>query len=99
MQPREFRFHLYFEVTAIALQSEARIKRRLIHTEKYYYSINLLTGIEAVAQGHCMSSRLLEIWLAGTENMTKATITLCDLSTVILFKLAHSFLNTFDLIQ
>ena len=30
---------------------------------------------------------------------TKGTITLCDISAAILYKLAHSYLNTFNIIQ
>ena len=36
MQHREFRFHLYFKVATMDPQSESRIKRGPVHTEKYY---------------------------------------------------------------
>ena len=67
-----------------------------IHISGEIFAIDVLTALKSSVEQrrkHVMRS------YDHTETRLKATITLCDLSAAILFKLAQSRLNDFNLIQ
>ena len=67
----------------------------VIALKRYLNERNLIHG-RVMATISKFSPQIFETYFI---NKPKATITLCDVSAVILFKLAHSCLNAFNLIQ